>query len=217
MPRARVWMIVILGLALGAGVFAGRLMIGGAGRNAEPSEHFYDVIAPIGGAEPSQSLWPIFVNLPEGPPRIDTGHVDELGRPVTVSCASCHANLEPNIDRRSAETPPMQFHQGLAFNHGDLSCMSCHNPNNYNTLRLADGSAVPYPDVMTMCAQCHAPQARDYARGAHGGMTGYWDRSRGPQHRKSCIDCHDPHAPQFPTMTPTFKPIDRFLEPPRHE
>ncbi|MCW5755573.1 MAG: hypothetical protein KIT24_12770 [Phycisphaeraceae bacterium] len=156
--------------------------------------------------------WMVEISLPDGPPRIATDMVDPLGRPVTVSCASCHANMQPNLARRDPDNPPMTFHSGLHFEHGALTCVTCHNSDDYNALRLADGSRIDYPQVMNLCSQCHAPQARDYAEGLHGGMTGFWDRTRGPQHRKSCIDCHDPHAPQFPAMVPAFKPIDRFLE-----
>lgn len=158
-------------------------------------------------------VWPTLVNQPAGPPRIDTGMLDDFGQPITVSCMSCHGNLEPNLHTRSG-SDLTEFHQGLVLDHGGLSCLSCHNANNYNTLRLADGREVDYPDVHMMCAQCHAPQARDFARGAHGGAGGYWDQTRGPQTRKNCIDCHDPHAPAFPSMMPTFKPRDRFLNPP---
>ncbi len=160
----------------------------------------------------AEELWARFVSRPDGPPRISTGLTDELGREVSVSCASCHANMDPNPRIRSADDLA-DFHHGLAYDHGNMSCLSCHNADNYNTLRLADGSAVDYPDVQHMCSQCHAPEARDFARGVHGGMTGYWDRTRGPQTQKSCIDCHDPHKPAFPRMTPDFKPRDRFLEP----
>lgn len=159
------------------------------------------------------ALHPQHISFPDGPPRVDTGLLDELGRAVTVSCASCHANMEPNRTRRSGDDLA-EFHRGLHYNHGSLTCVSCHNPDNYNALRLADGSTLPYRDVTLLCGQCHTPQLRDYERSAHGGMTGYWDRTRGPQYRKSCIDCHDPHAPQFPHMHPTFKPHDRFLAPP---
>jgi hypothetical protein len=98
--------------------------------------------------------------------------------------------------------------------HGELACYACHNTNDADMLQLADSTAVEYSDVMTLCAQCHGTQARDYKHGAHGGMIGYWDLSRGPRTRNNCIDCHDPHVPEFPTMQPTFKPRDRFLEPP---
>lgn len=210
-PLGKAGIIFGVALALPAGLLAGRMLV--AANAPEPQPVGALNLQPQADSQPAGALWPVFVSLPEGPPRIPTGQIDELGRPVTVSCASCHANLAPNAARRSADDPPMQFHQGLVFHHAQMSCVSCHNPQNYNTLRLADATPVAYPDVMTMCAQCHAPQARDWTHGAHGGMTGYWDRTRGPRQRKSCIDCHDPHAPAFPTMTPTFKPRDRFLNP----
>lgn len=217
----KTWSVVGVATAMTIGLVAVRWLVAASIAGSAPLSS----VDPQSLTGPPQSgaLWPVVVSNPEGPPRVLTGSVDSLGRPVSVSCASCHANLEPNHTRRSADEPPMQFHQGLTYSHGGLSCLSCHNPQNYNTLRLADGAAVAYMDVMQMCAQCHSKQARDWTHGAHGGMTGYWDRTRGPRFRKSCIDCHDPHSPAFPAMVPTFKPRDRFLEPPhratgdRHE
>ena len=165
---------------------------------------------PASPAAAAHALHPVLIPRPSGPPRIATGSFDELGREVTVSCASCHANFTPNLATRSGEDL-REFHAGLHTDHGGLACVSCHHPENYNLLRLADGTSLAFDDVMTLCGQCHAPQARDYAIGAHGGMSGYWDLSRGPQVRKNCIDCHDPHAPAFPHMIPTFRPHDRFL------
>ena len=107
-----------------------------------------------------------------------------------------------------------QFHQQMNFVHGKLACYACHAPDDADRLHLADGTKVEYSQVMTLCGQCHGPQVRDYEHGAHGGMNGYWDLSRGPRTRNSCVDCHDPHVPKFPTMQPTFKPYDRFLSPP---
>lgn len=135
---------------------------------------------------------------------------------MTVGCATCHSIRAPN---GSPDLPPLRdagsltaFHQGLHFAHGDLACASCHNATDgYATLRLAEGTALGFPDVLTLCAQCHGPTVADWRRGAHGGMTGFWDLTRGGRERNNCIDCHDPHAPAFPRMVPTFKPIDRFL------
>lgn len=156
--------------------------------------------------------FPVHLTLPVGPPRVETGQRDHLDRPVTVSCVACHALQAPNHGARSGDDL-QQFHQDLQSAHGDLACLSCHNPLNYSTLRLADGTQVEYGSVMTLCAQCHPRQAKDYMHGAHGGMTGYWDLTRGPRSRRICIDCHDPHAPAFPHMIPTFKSRDRFLSP----
>jgi hypothetical protein len=169
-----------------------------------------------GSAEPQSraddARDPFVISRPAGPPRIATGRVDSLGREITVSCASCHANLPPNSETNTG-SQLTEFHQGLHFQHGTLRCGSCHQPPDYNSLRLAGGRAIDFAEVQRLCAQCHAPQARDYERGAHGGMNGYWDLSRGPRRRHGCIDCHDPHAPAFPHMIPTFQPFDRFLSP----
>jgi hypothetical protein len=159
---------------------------------------------------------PVVIHHPVGPPRVATGETDPLGNPVTVSCASCHTSLTPNprIDSGDQLT---EFHQGLVFQHGQLTCLSCHHADDYSRLRLADGRPQDVSQVQLVCSQCHASQARDYEHGAHGGMYGYWDLTRGPRQRKNCIDCHDPHAPAFPRMLPSFRPHDRFLSPRRHE
>ena len=155
--------------------------------------------------------FPVTIRKPAGPPCVDTGLLDASGQPVTVACSTCHTTREPNFKNRLA-TDLDEFHGGLTFNHGELSCLACHNATDYNALKLADGTRVEYTNVMTLCGQCHGPQMRDYKHGAHGGMNGYWDLTRGGRTRNNCIDCHDPHAPQFPSMVPTFKPRDRFLD-----
>ena len=152
------------------------------------------------------------VRKPTGPPVIELVEPDPQGRVGTLACSACHNLLEPNPATRRTEELD-QFHQQLNFAHGNLTCLACHNPSDYDTLRLADGATVVYPDVMTLCAQCHGPQATAYEHGAHGGMNGYWDLNLGPRTRNNCIDCHAPHQPKFPQMSPTFKPRDRFLEP----
>lgn len=57
-----------------------------------------------------------------------------------------------------------------------------------------------------VCAKCHGPVYRDWQNGSHGRINGYWDRSRGPQTRRRCIECHDPHAPPFAPLAPAPGP-----------
>jgi formate-dependent nitrite reductase cytochrome c552 subunit len=161
-------------------------------------------------ANHSSGNFSVTIRKPTGPPRIDTGLRDSAGRPITASCSTCHATRPANHANRTLADFD-EFHQTMIFAHGKVSCLSCHNPNDYDTLHLADGRLVEFVEVMTLCAQCHGPQTRDYEHGAHGGMIGYWDLSRGPRTRNNCVDCHDPHSPSFPAMQPTFKPYDRFL------
>ena len=154
-------------------------------------------------------LHPVVVRKPAGPPTIPTNSRDEKGNLVSIACATCHATKPANPDANLG-TPLRMFHQSLAAAHGKLSCTSCHNPaDGYASLRLADGKSVAYSEVVTLCAQCHGPQYRDYEHGAHGGMTGFWDRSKGGRVRNNCVDCHAPHAPKYPTVMPARGPNDR--------
>lgn len=187
------------------GIGAAALLVGltmGADRTA--------VLAAEPTPESPAPRFPVTVNRPAGPPRVIVSDAGPDGAPVTVACGTCHATRTPNrANRATADLD--EFHQGLVFRHGTSTCLSCHDGDDYDRLRLADGRPVEFVDVMTLCSQCHGPQFRDWQHGAHGGMSGYWDLSRGPRARNNCVDCHDPHAPAFPMMRPTFKPIDRFL------
>lgn len=161
----------------------------------------------------SAAVWehPVVIRRPTQTPRVKLGVFDAAGTELTAACSSCHHSRQSSSDNQTS-ADLQQFHQGLTFRHGAITCLSCHNKDDYDTLALANGRSLPYADVMQLCAQCHGPQTRDYEHGAHGGMSGHWDLSRGPRSRNNCIDCHDPHAPQFPHMKPRFKPIDRFLD-----
>lgn len=163
--------------------------------------------APSPGADPAKARprHPVRVRQPIQPPRVETGLLDARGQPITTACATCHATSKPRPETNAAEQLD-EFHQGLAYAHGQLSCLSCHHADNYDRLRLADGRQLEFPDALQLCAQCHGPQYRDYQHGSHGGMTGYWDLSRGPRDRNHCVDCHDPHAPAYARVRPAFAP-----------
>jgi len=163
------------------------------------------------GAKPPASHFPTTIRRPTGPPRVATGTTDSHGNAITVSCSTCHTTRPPNSHNK---TPAdlTEFHAGMKFSHGNVSCLSCHNSVDYDALKLADGTRVEFVNVMKLCAQCHGSQMKDYEHGVHGGMNGFWDTTRGPREKNNCVDCHNPHAPQFPKMRPTFKPKDRFLD-----
>lgn len=156
----------------------------------------------------NQVLHPVVIRRPDGPPMLPTGLTNFQGQPVYAACSACHTTTKPNIENRRTEDLD-QFHQGLKYNHGNLTCLSCHNSTDYDSLRLADTRAVAFVNSMTLCSQCHGPQRRDYDMGLHGGMNGHWDLTRGGRTRNTCINCHDPHAPAFPLVMPVLPPRDR--------
>jgi len=51
-----------------------------------------------------------------------------------------------------------EFHQGLAFDHGKLSCGTCHEVGDQRTVHLADGTRVAMIDAIQLCRQCHGPR-----------------------------------------------------------
>jgi len=168
--------------------------------------------------DPSTDLHPVIIRKPDVRPEVATGELDAHGKPITVACATCHDTRGPNFEQNGSE-PLSEFHQGLQYAHGGQTCLSCHNSENYDTLKRADGRSIELNDSMTLCSQCHAIQHRDYLDGLHGGMTGYWDLTRGGRTRNTCIDCHDPHHPKYPTVTPVFppKPVIGEGRPTNHE
>lgn len=148
-------------------------------------------------------------------PVVATGLATHHGTAVELRCATCHSVKTPNRERVEASSL-RDFHQGLDYAHGNMSCLNCHNEENYDTLRLANGTSVGFDRAMDLCMQCHGPQARDYRNGSHGGMTGYWDLASGRRERNTCVDCHHPHRPAYPRVSPVFKPRDG-LPPPGRE
>lgn len=138
-------------------------------------------------------------------PMVASGELDLHGHPVMVACATCHDTREANFQTKDAAELD-EFHKGMIYQHGGQTCMSCHNAEDYSSLKKADGRALDYRFTMQLCAQCHGTQYRDYKNGSHGGMTGYWDLKQGPRSRNQCTDCHDPHAPAYPKVMPVFPP-----------
>lgn len=160
--------------------------------------------------EAEAALYPVRIHEP---PELTTIATSE-GSPG-VRCATCHTleGIAPAMPTEDDDASGP--HAGLRLAHGTNTCRSCHAAEDVTALALAGGTVIPMREAMTLCAQCHGPQYRDYQHGSHGGMRGYWDRTRGERQRNHCIDCHDPHAPAYPTYMPMPPPRDRVR--PVHE
>ncbi|MBN9121612.1 MAG: hypothetical protein J0I06_21110 [Planctomycetes bacterium] len=195
---ARFVLLALVGVALAVGAVAAF----GPVRVARPSAEVALPYTP----EPK---FAVEIRKPAGPPVFHTGIKDANGKSVTMACAECHKTREPNAANRLGR-PMAFFHQALKGQHGNLACVACHNSTEANaSLRLADGTSLPYTEVMQLCAQCHGPQYRSYQHGAHGGMAGYWDLSKGGRTRANCVDCHNPHAPKYQPVQPARATNDR--------
>ncbi len=157
---------------------------------------------------PHPTPQPEHILLPEGFGRLESHtHLDTHGRPLQVRCSTCH-DAERGQPMKGSPHLIQTVHAGLNLQHGHLPCAACHHPDDRDRLRLADGSTLPFEEVNSLCGQCHGTQHRDYKHGAHGGMRGAWDRTRGPRTRNACVVCHDPHAPAITQVMPAAPPRD---------
>lgn len=172
-----------------------------------------DPIARNVAAPPSgdTNLYPETLFLPAGLGTFATGKTLADGTAETVPCMTCHAAL-PTTPAGRGSSDERLFHREITLVHGNLECLSCHDSDNRNALRLASGKTIQYSETITLCAQCHGLQHRDFTHGAHGGMNGYWDRTKGERIKNGCVVCHNPHSPKIQPVLPVLVPNDRFLE-----
>lgn len=154
---------------------------------------------------------PVTIHRPYPALGMNTGLRDHRGMPARAPCGTCHGFVSPKDKYRHADKLD-EFHKGVEVDHGGQSCRTCHAVPGFESFNLADGQTVGYHEVIRLCGQCHAQRLEEYEHGAHGGMTGHWDLTRGPRSRNHCIDCHNPHAPAIPRMEPAPAPRHRSFD-----
>jgi len=117
-------------------------------------------------------------------------------------CSECHADMEPDPTRRELEE-----HTEIAesFSHARQQrwCLDCHNPDDRDKLRLANGQLITFEESYYLCGQCHGTIFRDWKAGLHGKRTGEWN---GKKMYRLCVHCHNPHHPKFAPLTPMPPP-----------
>jgi hypothetical protein len=121
----------------------------------------------------------------------------------TYRCSDCH-----RIIASPSETDrPLTQHREINLQHGiNTRCFNCHHRTDRDALVDDYGNEIPWSRPQLLCGKCHGTVYRDWQRGAHGRTNGYWDTSRGPQTRRRCIECHDPHCPPFAPLAPAPPP-----------
>lgn len=117
-------------------------------------------------------------------------------------CSDCHADMEANLERRELT----EMHDDIVLNHGPKErwCFDCHNPDDRDRLRLANGTLIDFDESYRLCGQCHGTIYRDWREGIHGRREGYWN---GAKSYLLCAHCHNPHAPRFQPIEPLPPPV----------
>jgi formate-dependent nitrite reductase cytochrome c552 subunit len=127
-------------------------------------------------------------------------------------CYACHEKKKPPVLRFDAKQNLIipQEHADIVMGHGEHgrnnNCFNCHDETNLEQLQTRDGRVVKFQDSPQLCGSCHGPTFEDWEAGAHGRISGYWDRQLGPYKRQQCVNCHNPHSPKFPSRKPAPGP-----------
>ena len=121
--------------------------------------------------------------------------------PDIFPCSACHEDLETNPERRELE----MMHEDIELQHDEEHrwCLDCHDTENRDRLRMANGELVSFEESYRLCGQCHGDKYRDWRAGVHGRRTGAWN---GEKRYLLCVHCHDSHAPRFDPMPPLPPP-----------
>ncbi|HUJ44480.1 MAG TPA: cytochrome c3 family protein [Opitutaceae bacterium] len=136
-------------------------------------------------------------------------------------CYACHDKGKPPTlrfdDHQNLIIP--REHSDIVMGHGEHgrnnNCFNCHNENNLELLQTRDGRVLKFQDSPQLCGSCHGPTYEDWEVGAHGRISGYWDRKLGPFKRQDCVNCHDPHSPTFQGRKPAPGPHPLHVLPPK--
>lgn len=120
--------------------------------------------------------------------------------PGIFPCSQCHKLMPVNRQQRKLE----MMHQEIVLKHMPEGwCFDCHNPDNRDKLRLANGRLVRFEESYYLCGQCHGTILRDWKAGLHGKRTGNWN---GEKQYRLCVHCHLPHDPVFKSLEPMPPP-----------
>lgn len=118
-------------------------------------------------------------------------------------CSDCHSDMEPNPERRELEEHT-EIAKNFAHAKDQRWCLDCHNPDDRDKLRLANGNLITFEESYDLCGQCHGTIYRDWKAGVHGKRTGEWN---GRKLYRLCVHCHDPHRPRFKPIKPMPPPM----------
>lgn len=126
-------------------------------------------------------------------------------------CTSCHLGRVVMANKRIADA-----HNNIQPEHPEQTgavCSTCHSADDVELLTLKSGERAALDESYRLCGQCHFPEAKAWAGGAHGKRLDGW---QGRRVVMACADCHDPHKPAVQVRIPFRAPqIERPRGQPR--
>ena len=156
-------------------------------------------------------------NVPAGEVPEETGRVPETSYKVpeffvtpppfsddVFPCSDCHEDMDVNPERRILEEEHTEISEGFDHARQQRWCLDCHDSEDRDQLRLANGELVSFEKSYLLCGQCHGTILRDWKVGIHGKRTGEWN---GQKKYRLCVNCHYPHWPAFQGFKPLPPPV----------
>ncbi len=116
-------------------------------------------------------------------------------------CNQCHAKPLAALQADRADSL-RKAHWDIELKHAAatvMNCQTCHQVNNFNTLRSLTGQEIDFNHSYQLCGQCHSKQLSDWVGGAHGKRVGGWAP---PRVVKTCVNCHNQHQPAWEKRWP---------------
>ena len=117
-------------------------------------------------------------------------------------CTSCHQGKKVVMaNKRIGDA-----HNNIQPVHPEQTgavCSTCHSADDVQLLTLKSGERATLDESYRLCAQCHFPEAKAWAGGAHGKRLDGW---QGRRVVMACADCHDPHKPAVQVRIPFRAP-----------
>lgn len=117
-------------------------------------------------------------------------------------CTSCHLGQKVVMANKRIQ----DAHNNIQPVHPDQTgavCSTCHSADDVALLTLKSGEQATLDESYRLCAQCHFPEAKTWAGGAHGKRLDGW---QGRRVVMACADCHDPHNPVVQVRIPFRAP-----------
>lgn len=129
-----------------------------------------------------------------------------LPAPITSSelfpCSRCHNNKQSYKDNQRQKVHKIILAEG--HSEKNYSCISCHDRDDFDQLRLFNGRKVDLANSSKLCGQCHSTNYKLWKTGLHGKVTGSWN---GQKKITPCATCHDPHRPSYKSKKPEPPPV----------
>lgn len=114
------------------------------------------------------------------------------------ACTECHIKPVHQLQ----DTTIKKAHWDIELAHASantMNCITCHKEEDMNSLQSITGTTVDFNKSYQLCSQCHTKQFEDWKGGAHGKRIGGWVS---PRSSMTCVNCHNPHKPQFESRWP---------------